>query len=170
MQKPTSNVLSFLFTSLFFCAPIGCCLYGLYYNPANTLGILLFMIPWSLFLFEAWVNDYASFVVTTDEIILSKPLRKKSFFTRKRNHSITILPHEWDALFYRKHSSKNGTSVQLYFRKERTVEYYFTASGFHQTVDEIQRHFPDKRYVAYDETIPNKLIKQLRKDFPNRVV
>lgn len=139
-------------------------------NPSNIVNILLFMIPWAYLIFEITVNDYATYLVTAEEIILSKPLRKYSLFSRKRNQLVCIKPEDWNSLYYKKINGRQGSSVMLYFRKDKNIAYFFSTSGLQKSVDEIQQVFPDKHFVHYGDLYPRKLIKQLRKEFPERVV
>ncbi len=170
MHSPTSNGFQLLPLLLFFSGPVLLCVLGIYNDPGITGRVLCFLLPWSVLGYELVVYDYATFFVTEQEIVLAKPLRKYSLFIRKRNRIVRIGKEEWDRLYFKKINRKGGPSVQLYFRKEQTLVYYFTATGLHASVDAIQEFFPEKGYVKHGDDFPKQQIQQLKKMFQERVL
>lgn len=170
MHSPTSNGFQLISLLLFFSVPVLWCLLGMYIDPGITGRVLCFLLPWSVLGYELVVYEYATFFVTEQEIVLARPLRKFSLISRKRNRLIRIGKEDWDSLYFKISNGKGGTSVNLYFRKERTLVYFFKATGLHASVDTIQQFFPEKEYVNYDDPFPKQLIRQLKKMYPERVL
>jgi hypothetical protein len=170
MIAPKSNLLSMVLPFLLFMIPIAFCIYGMFYGDVKILYLLIFCIAWGYLIYEATVNDYATYFIKNNEIILTKPWRKFSLFRRKRNHQIVIRPDEWDSLYYNKLNNRQGSLVILYFRKDRSLVYFFSASSLQKSVDRIKEAFPEKHYVNHLDIWPKKLIKEMRKTHRERVL
>lgn len=132
-----------------------------------SLHIIIGIIASLLFvwlIFEMICNAIIIVEIESLTIRIRKPLRRRSFLSRKKHHELVIGYDEWDQLYV--DTVKNGS--RYYFRREQTVAYYFAADGLADFIYDLTKLFPEKKIM--DQRPPLGVIKSLRKQFPERVL
>lgn len=162
----SNNYPSIIFLVIFLAfIPVGCFLTFTSGNIHWSLALLLNVIVWWLYLEMLW-NTLITITVAERTITVSKPFRKNSVLSRKKHHQIVIREDEWDQLFYWHHKE----NTVCYFRKGRSVAYFFAADGIRNWTKHLQEIFPEKRFKVMENGVPREVIKALKKEFPERVL
>ena len=126
--------------------------------PLNLIALWLYA--------ELIMNSYITVTLQNRILTIRKPLRHKSFISRKKHHELVIHPEDWEELYYR--LFKGGS--EYYFRKDRRAMYLFGAEGFRFLADDLKQHFPDKTVKEYDDLFPWEVRMALKKKYPERVL
>lgn len=98
------------------------------------------------------------------ELIFLRPLRKFSFFFRKRTRLIRIHPDEWTEVY--RHGFKGGTAY--YFRNGRTAAYFVKADGLSHFYHYLDTLFPQR--VKETDDFPMDIRRKLKQEMPERVI
>lgn len=161
-ERTWSNAFTMTFNSMLFLAFGGMFIYNVIRNPAYYGSLIVGLIIWYL-VFEIAVNTYIRVYYLDGELVFLRPLRKFSFFFRKRTQLIRIRPDEWTEVY--RHGFKGGTAY--YFRNGRTAAYFIKADGLSNFYQYLDTLFP-KRVKETDE-FPMDIRRRLKKEMPERV-
>ena len=162
-ERTWSNAFTMGFNSLLFLAFGGMFIYNVIRNPAYYGSLIAGLIIWYL-VFEITVNAYIRVHYLDGELVFQRPLRKFSFFFRKRNQQIRIRPDEWTEVY--RHGFKGGTAY--YFRNGRTAAYFVKADGLSNFYNYLDTLFPNR--VKKTDNFPMDIGRKLKKEDPERVV
>jgi hypothetical protein len=161
-ERTWSNSFSVLFPVFLFFA-FGGLFMGMFIQHTGWYGYLVTGIVVWYFTFEITVNAYIRVYYLDGELVFLRPLRKFSFFFRKRTQLIRIRPDEWTEVY--RHSFKGGTAY--YFRNGRTAAYFIKADGLSNFYQYLDTLFP-KRVKETDE-FPMDIRRRLKREMPERV-
>lgn len=133
-------------------------------HAAGLLGYSIIGVI-CLFSFELIWHTLVEMELTDETIVFRKPWKHYGFFRKSRNHW-TLRNEEWNELYV----FSRKTSYILYFRKDQTAVFFATIEEGKRMIRDIEQFFPDKKVFWNEKEFPRELRKQMKKEFPERVM
>lgn len=161
-----------LFLPIAFIIALPLHIYYLMIEIAITEGVssgwvLGFAVTTVLFLFslELLWQTFTSMELSNETIQFRKPWKRFGFF-RKRRSTWILNNADWNEMYIFKQKS----AYTLYFSKDKTAIFFATIEYGGSFVKAIEKNYPEKKVFRHIKEFPRALRKELKKEFPERVM